>query len=434
MIRELGPMPRARLIAAAHTADRDRRGVALLVGDGWGGVELAMDPVSSVMVPHSPEAMDHIEGFFEDNAIGNWKGWNGQRAPLHWIGYVAYDAARALEREKWTPIEKRAEPIGCAMKMTCYGAVAARDEKTGIVFVQGDSVRSVEALTELLTREHAVMRPAAIDLLPADSDLAHRARIEHALSLIARGDLYQVNLARTFVGHTHATPTEILASMLERASARFGAAIDFGDHALACSSPELFLDLDGEHVRTAPIKGTRPRGRDAASDAAECAALANDPKEHAELTMVTDLERNDLGRIAKIGSVRVLGAPHIESSRTVHHRVADVVALRRASIGAVVRAMFPSGSVTGAPKIRAMEVIASLERDRRGIYCGAIVRVGWDGALTAAMAIRTLIVNRDTGSAVYQAGGGIVADSDPDREVVETLWKARQVLPAGSPC
>jgi anthranilate/para-aminobenzoate synthase component I len=433
MIRELGPMPRARLIAAAHTADRDRRSVALLSGDGWGGVELAIDPLQSVDVPHGPDAMEHIERFFDERATDDTKGWNGQRAPLQWSGYVAYDAARSLERERWTRAEERGAPIGSAMRMTRYGAVAARDERTGIVSIQGDTRASIDALIALLEREHQVLEPAVIELAPADADAAHRARIEHALSLIARGDLYQVNLARTFVGRSHATPTEILASMLGRASARFGAALDFGDHALACSSPELFLSIDGDHVRTAPIKGTRPRGRDAESDALERAALASDPKEHAELTMVTDLERNDLGRIAQIGSVRVLGAPHIETSRTVHHRVADVVARRRASPGAVFRAMFPSGSVTGAPKIRAMEVIASLERDRRGIYCGAIVRVGWDGALTAAMAIRTLVVDRASGSAVYQAGGGIVADSDPAREVVETLWKARQVLPAGSP-
>jgi len=430
MIRELGPMSRAHLLAAAHTADRDRRGVALLVGDGWGAVELGIDPVDDATVPLGDGAMDSVERFL-DSLDGDARGWNGLPAAARWIGYVAYDAARDLERAAWRPSEQRVAPIGSAMRMRRYAAVARRDERTGIVAIEGDSPRAIDALAALLARDHERVPPAAFELAPVDGDDAHRARIERALELIGRGDLYQVNLARTFVGRTDAPPTEILASMLTRASARFGAALDLGDHALACSSPELFLRLDGPRAHTAPIKGTRPRGRDAITDAAERAALASDPKEHAELTMVTDLERNDLGRVAEIGTVRVLAPPHIETSRTVHHRVADVVARTHAPRGAVFRAMFPSGSVTGAPKVRAMEVIASLERDRRGVYCGALVRVGRDGALAAAMAIRTVIVERASGSAVYQAGGGIVADSAPGREVVETLWKARQVLPAG---
>jgi anthranilate/para-aminobenzoate synthase component I len=431
MIRELGRMSRGRMIAAAHTADRGGRAVALLTGDGWGAVELGIDPVADVRVPLGPDAMDHIERFLEQKIDKvDLLGWNGRSAAARWIGYIAYDAARSLERGAWSPVERRDAPIGAAMVLRRFAAVARRDEQSGIVAIEGDDAASIDALASLLTREHPPPARVTIELAPVDDDRVHRARIEHALALIARGDLYQVNLARTFVGETRASATEILAALLTRASARFGAALDFGDHALVCSSPELFLDVDATHVRTSPIKGTRPRGHDRASDAAQRSALAGDPKEHAELTMVVDLERNDLGRIADVGSVRVLGEPHIETSRTVHHRVADVVARHHASLGAIVRATFPSGSVTGAPKIRAMEVIASLERDRRGIYCGAIVRIGRDGRLRAAMAIRTLVVDRSTGVAVYHAGGGIVADSDPDREVVETLWKARQVLPS----
>src|SRR5262249_38316161 len=144
--------------------------------------------------------------------------------------------------------------------------------------------------------------------------------------------------------------------------------------------------------------------------------------------MVVDLERSDLGRIAEIGTVRVLGPARIETSRTVHHRVRDVVARTNVGLGAIFRATFPSGSVTGAPKVRAMETIAELERDRRGIYCGAILAIDRGGGARASMAIRTLVVDRAAGLAEYQAGGGIVAGSIPEREVEETRWKSRQVM------
>src|SRR5262249_49918743 len=159
------------------------------------------------------------------------------------------------------------------------------------------------------------------------------------------------------------------AALAERAPAPFGACLTFGDVAVCASSPELFLATRaGGQVRTAPIKGTRPRGAYAVEDARLARELDENPKERAELTMILDVERNDLGRVARPGSVRVFGPPVVETHRTVHHRVAVVGARldpRRSQLD-VLRAMFPSGSVTGAPKVRAMEVIAQLEPVRRG--------------------------------------------------------------------
>src|SRR5262249_10853372 len=151
----------------------------------------------------------------------------------------------------------------------------------------------------------------------------------------------------------------------------------------ASASPELAIAIQGDRLRTSPIKGTRPRGSDARTDASFADALDRDPKERAELTMAVDLHRNDLGKVARIGSVRALGAPRVVAGRTVWSRVAEVVAERMpgASLESILRAVLPCGSVTGAPKVRAMEIIASLEPVRRGAYTGAIGYVGRDGAM-----------------------------------------------------
>jgi anthranilate/para-aminobenzoate synthase component I len=256
------------------------------------------------------------------------------------------------------------------------------------------------------------------------------ARIRAALALIAAGDLYQVNLARPLAFDLAGSPVDLFAALVRSAPAPYAFFVDFGAVGVAIgTSPELALEVRGHRLRTGPIKGTRPRGVDAASDAAYAAALDADPKERAELTMAVDLHRNDLGRVAVPGSVRVLGDPHVVAGRTVWSRVAEVVARRdpACDLEDVVRATVPLGSVTGAPKVRAMEVIAALEPERRGLYAGALGYVGRDGALVLAMAIRTLEVDPALGRVRYFSGGGIVADSDPERELDETRWKASQL-------
>jgi anthranilate/para-aminobenzoate synthase component I len=179
---------------------------------------------------------------------------------------------------------------------------------------------------------------------------------------------------------------------------------------------------------TAPIKGTRPRAADPALDAELIRELDSDPKEIAELTMIIDVERSDLGRLAIPGSVRLVQPPTVVSHESVHHRVATIEALLPAATprAAILSAMLPSGSVTGAPKVRAMQIIAELEAHRRGVYTGAFGFLKHDGTLELGMAIRTLTVQGDAGE--YFAGGGIVADSVPEREVEETSWKAVDYL------
>jgi anthranilate/para-aminobenzoate synthase component I len=201
---------------------------------------------------------------------------------------------------------------------------------------------------------------------------------------------------------------------------------------VVATSPELFLGQAVEKADrllwTSPIKGTRPRSTDPAADAALARELEEDPKEVAELTMIIDVERNDLGRLAIPGTVRLVRPPCVESHASVHHRVATIEARLAASVGRaeLLRAMLPSGSVTGAPKVRAMEIIAELEAERRGLYTGAFGFLKHDGTLELGMAIRTLSIQGSRGE--YFTGGGIVADSVPEREVEETLWKAADYL------
>lgn len=426
MIVELPrPLPRAALFAAAHAAHG--RGATLLVGDGWWHDALVVDPVDELRVPVGASLVEVSRACAARLSYAPEAGFAGRPAGPRAVGYLAFEAARDLERPAWTRPERRPPPIGVAAIVRRHAAAVVRDPVTGRAAIEGDDARAIASLRALL--EAAAPAPRAVALAPIDDDAAHAARVAEALRLIAAGDLYQVNLARELRGGADGTAPALLAGLLGRTTARFGAAMELGDHLVASSSPELFLDVVGRRVWTQPIKGTRPRGADATEDAAQAAGLDADPKERAELTMVVDLERNDLGRVARVGSVRV-GPPHLVASKTVHHRVCDVRATLAEGVGweDLLVATLPSGSVTGAPKVRAMEVIANLEATRRGLYCGALFAAGRDGWLRASMAIRTLVVDVRAGVASYHSGGGIVAGSSPSREVAETLWKSRQVV------
>ncbi|MBY0396444.1 MAG: anthranilate synthase component I family protein, partial [Thermoleophilia bacterium] len=207
--------------------------------------------------------------------------------------------------------------------------------------------------------------------------------------------------------------------------APFAAYLAWEDRAVVSASPEWFYQTRGDRIVTRPIKGTRPRGATPDEDARLAAELAASPKDRAELTMIVDLERNDLGRVSRYGTVTVTEALTVESFAQVHHLVATVEGRLRPGVGPVdvVRAVFPGGSITGAPKIRAMEIIDELEPNRRGVYTGAIGYFGRGGISAFNIAIRTMVV--EGGTARYQVGGGIVADSDPLAEYHETLHKGR---------
>ncbi len=259
---------------------------------------------------------------------------------------------------------------------------------------------------------------------------AYLAAVRRAIDHVEAGEIYQVNLSQRFHARRDLDAAEIQRRLEAASPSPYSMRFECGNRAVVSSSPELFLRVEGRRVVTRPIKGTRRRGRDAAEDAALAAELLASPKDDAELAMIIDLERNDLGRVCETGSIRVAEPKVLESHPTVHHLVATVEGRLRPGVGPVdlLAATFPGGSITGAPKIRAMQVIDELEPTRRGAYTGALGRISGDGTVELAVGIR--LVEKHGPDLWFQAGGGIVADSDPAREYEETLVKAAAIARA----
>lgn len=266
------------------------------------------------------------------------------------------------------------------------------------------------------------------DLPPGD----YEATVARCIALIERGDLFQANITQRFV--TNRPPgldSAAIQRVLHRANpAPFAAYIGWtADTALISASPERFLRLEADgRVETRPIKGTRPRRTDPTADRAEARALLASDKDRAENLMIVDLMRNDLARVSNPGQVCVPSLCALESFAAVHHLVSVVTTRLRPGLGAIdlLRAAFPGGSVTGAPKIRAMEVIDALEASARGPYCGSIFWLGLDGAMDSSIVIRSLVVA--PGRLLVGAGGGITAESNPAAEEAEVRLKAAALL------
>jgi len=431
IVREIAAIPNV-LTLSRRVADRP--GLAVLESHPCGALSssdarfsfLACDPVdvSEAWVPP---------------AEGTARGWGGFPAAPRWIGAIPYEAGRGLERPTWCGPERRALPPMIRPRWLKYDAALRVDRDTGRVAIEADTDAAASRLARAVASVRVGPEPSraghcGLRIVPSqESDEAHVQRVREVLAFIARGDVYQVNLARLIELRASGRPLDVFSGLFKGAPSPYGFFLDFGDMTLCGTSPELALEVRGGSLRTAPIKGTRPRGVDAIADLSSARALEADAKERAELTMAIDLHRNDLGKIATPGSVRVRCAPRVVAGRTVWSRVAEIVARRArdTTLDDIARAMLPCGSVTGAPKVRAMEIIADLEPFRRGLYTGAYGYVGRDGGLVLAMAIRTLEIASDgtpgERRARYVTGGGIVADSDPWRELEETRWKAAQL-------
>jgi para-aminobenzoate synthetase component 1 len=264
------------------------------------------------------------------------------------------------------------------------------------------------------------------------SSFTHRAYLEEVAKVreyIFAGDIFQANLSQRFEASSQEPPWAFYRRLRAHNPAPFAAFMELPGAAIVSASPERFLHVDPSgHVETRPIKGTRARGFGPEHDAALGQALTESVKDRAENLMIVDLMRNDLSRVCTPGSVRVSELFSLERYATVHHLVSTVVGDLSPGTDALdaLRLAFPGGSVTGAPKLRAMEIIAECEPSRRGVYCGSIGYWSVTGALDTNIAIRTAVVRG--GRVYFSAGGGIVADSDPEQEYRETLDKARATI------
>jgi para-aminobenzoate synthetase component 1 len=256
------------------------------------------------------------------------------------------------------------------------------------------------------------------------------ARVEQAQRYIRAGDIYQVNLAQRLSTPTPFSGWELFERLLDVSPAPFAAYLDCGEFQVASSSPELFLRLSGPHITTRPIKGTRPRSADPTRDAQLTYELQTSPKEMSELVMITDLLRNDLGRVCEFGSVQVPELVRLERYPQVQHLVSTVEGRLRANVThfAAFASCFPGGSITGAPKFRAMEIIDELEPVTRGPYCGCHGYLGFNRESQLSITIRTAV--RQADRTHFHVGAGIVADSVAAAEYDETLAKARGFLAA----
>lgn len=254
--------------------------------------------------------------------------------------------------------------------------------------------------------------------------------IERAKSLIAQGDIYQVNLSQRLECSFDGNPFGLYLRLRQINPAPFAAYLNFDRFKIVSASPERFLRINGRYIETRPIKGTRPRGANNEEDLLLRKELLSSIKDRAEHVMIVDLERNDIGRICEYGSVKPAEFIIVETYSTVHHLVSTVNGNLRSGMDIVdcLKSCFPGGSITGAPKVRSMEVIEQLEPTKRGIYTGSIGYIDFCGNADLSIVIRSIVIKDDR--AYFQVGGGIVADSDPEKEYQETLDKARALMEA----
>jgi len=346
-----------------------------------------------------------------------------------WFVLLGYEAARYAEPTLDLPASPHGLPDAIAVRCTA-GVIV--DRETGTTHLVSDS--SAEEVGQLRA-DLAALKPAsappvvvgAVEEEPAQRYLDGCARV---LEYLAAGDSFQINLSRAWRAQTRASPAQLYRQLRETNPAPFSGLAVFGDAAVVSSSPERLISIDGLRVETRPIAGTRPRGESVADDAALKAQLTGSLKERAEHVMLIDLERNDLGRVCVPGSVEVSELMTVESYAHVHHIVSNVRGVLREGVGVgeAIAAVFPGGTITGCPKLRAMEIIAELEGAGRGPYTGAMGYVSRHGKADLNILIRSLVVERGTVS--FRAGAGVVADSVPALELAETRAKARGLLRA----
>lgn len=350
------------------------------------------------------------------------------------LGYFGYDLARRVENLPAIAHDSEGIPHA-AIGLYDWAVVVDHAERNCRLVSWARHPRTRARwpeLTALFSSPSAPRCRAGLRLqgpIRSNLDRASYGRaFRRVMDYIRAGDCYQVNLAQRFEARVSGDPWGAYRELRSFNPAPYAAYLNLPECQILSASPERFLQVQGNMVETKPIKGTRPRGHDPARDRDLAAELRACPKDRAENLMIVDLLRNDIGKNCRTGTVRVPSLFELESFATVHHLVSTVTGELAEGSDAVelLRGCFPGGSITGAPKLRAMQIIEELEPDRRGVYCGAIGYVSVDGSMDVNIAIRTMI--HSDGRFRFWAGGGLVADSEEEDEYQETLHKAAAML------
>lgn len=359
------------------------------------------------------------------------------------VGYLGYESVRFFEPVLKSKLKRGQIPDGIYLLADTVIAFDHARRSLSLIanVLDGDLESANRKLDEIESRIHQPLPPAQPREINASKTRSNMTQgrfedmVRDAKEHIAAGDIFQVVLSQRFTRETNAEPFDVYRAVRRLNPSPYMFFFDFGlvdDEPLFIvgSSPEMFVRLEGRTASLRPIAGTRPRGADANADAALAGELLADPKERAEHVMLVDLARNDLGRVCEYGTVRVSDFLTIEKYSHVMHIVSHVEGKLRPDLTAfdLLRAAFPAGTVSGAPKVRALEIISDLEPDARGAYAGMVGYFGFDGNMDTCLAIRTMVGRRDTFT--VQAGAGIVADSNPSTEYQETANKASAMLKA----
>jgi anthranilate synthase component 1 len=353
--------------------------------------------------------------------------------PFHggWFLFLGYELAAQIEPQLDLPEDTSALPVASATRIPAAVIHDHQEGKRWIIAEQQSHISQIrddiDRLKPYEPRDLNVSCESYED--PAQPYLE---AVERILDYIREGDVFQVNLSRQWSGRwpQDASSHSLYRQLRMANPGPFNGLATWGDIAVLSSSPERLVETRGDRVQTRPIAGTRPRGDKTDIDRTFSEELMGHPKERAEHIMLIDLERNDVGRIAIPGSVRVSELMTLESYATVHHIVSNVEARIRPGVtpGQVIRALFPGGTITGCPKVRCMEIIAELEGTGRGAYTGSMGYLNHDGSMDLNILIRTLVRSGD--QLQFRAGAGIVSDSVPANELEETRAKARGMLSA----
>ncbi len=371
--------------------------------------------------------------------------------PCGAVGYLSYDLRHFVERLPKTTVDDLGIPecyFGFYDRIVAVDNLEGRTYlvSTGFPELEGmaRAVRAAERLDDLkemitaasvgakdpTVAHHSPGIGIAAGLSSGFTHESYLAAVDRARDYIIAGDIFEVNLSQRFEAELVISPWELYCRLRRINPAPFASYLGFDGVTIVGASPERFLCARGARVETRPIKGTRPRGTDPEKDDAFARELLASAKDRAENVMIVDLERNDLGRVCRYGSVKVTELATLEIFPTVFHLTSTVEGQLRANRDRfdLLRATFPGGSITGAPKLRAMEIIDELEPTSRGVYTGSVGYLGFDGNMDLNIVIRSFIVKN--GRAYFQVGGAVVYDSDPESEYRETLDKARALMDA----